>query len=85
MKIKLNPAQFKFLISSLPEELEVVIPNLEISKGEEHVVINLESKVAETLRNWVIDELQRIGYDKMYQLNAEGFILQELKDSLLQK
>jgi hypothetical protein len=68
------------IIAKLPEELEAVIPNIQIIKREKEVVIDVEKTTAEDIRIWAIDELQRAGYDKMYNLNVAGAILLALKE-----
>jgi hypothetical protein len=80
MIIHLSEEQFEFLIAKLPEELEAVIPNIQIIKREKEVVIDVEKTTAEDIRIWAIDELQRAGYDKMYNLNVAGAILLALKE-----
>lgn len=80
MIIHLSEEQFEFLIAKLPEELEAVIPNIQIIKREKEVVIDVENTTAEDIRIWAIDELQRSGYDKMYNLTTAGAILLALKE-----
>lgn len=80
MIIHLSEEQFEFFIAKLPEELEAVIPNIQIIKREKEVVIDVEKTTAEDIRIWTIDELQRAGYDKMYNLTTAGAILLALKE-----
>ncbi|SEA68482.1 hypothetical protein SAMN05192529_1493 [Arachidicoccus rhizosphaerae] len=81
MIVKLNKNQFDYLSYSLSEKQEVLKLKLkEISKENQFVLIEIDEEMADEIRDWASDELQRKGFGINYELTSEGKILEELID-----
>jgi hypothetical protein len=80
MIVKLNKNQFECLEQSLSEERNIIKLNLQIKKNNRFIIIELDDEVADEIRDWVIEELQKKGFDENYKLTALGKNLEELID-----
>ncbi len=80
MIVKLNKNQKDYLDNSLSEEREHLKIKLK-TKEENHLfIIELDDEVADEIRDWANEELQKKGFDENYELNTRGKILEELVD-----
>jgi len=80
MIIKLNQNQFDYLNCNLPEEKMLILKQNQISKDNRFVIIEIDEHVADVIRDWANEELQKKGFDKNYELTHEGNILEDLVD-----
>lgn len=80
MIVKVNKSSLDFLIKQLLEKkpsLGIALSNLVKDKK---VAFEIDDIQADVIRDWIEDEIQKIGYDEKYELNQKGKILQELSD-----
>jgi len=82
MEIKLNIKQFEYVNSQLSNEREDLSQHFIGSKQNDKVIIKLEEGVADEIRDWAGEKLQKVGFDKEYNLTEEGRILEVLVDLL---
>lgn len=82
MEIKLNIKQFDYVNSQLSNERKDLGKYFMGSKQNGKVIIELEEDVADEIRDWAGEKLQKVGFDKEYNLTKEGEILEELVDLL---
>lgn len=83
MKVKLTQKEFQLLSSgsSLPAYLkEKVLPSPQQKGG--HYILHLSDDVADQIRDWCADELQREGFDENYDLTEIGRVLESLVDKM---
>lgn len=81
MKFKLNNNQLDYLKYSLTEEQIILKLKLkEFRRESQFVVIEIDKKTADEIRDWASVELQRKGFNLNYELTPEGKILEELID-----
>lgn len=81
MKFKLNNNQLDYLKYSLTEEQIILKLKLkEFRRESQFVVIEIDEKTADEIRDWASVELQRKGFNLNYELTPEGKILEELID-----
>lgn len=81
MIIKLNINQFEYLDDSVFKSKESLRFKLHVKKEGNFAFIEIDEDVADEIRDWASEELQKRGFDKNYQLTPEGKILEELIDS----
>jgi hypothetical protein len=82
MIVKLTKNQFDYLSYSLSEEQEELRLNLnQISRKNQFIIMEIDEDIADKIRDWAIDELQKKGFDINYELTADGKILEELIDA----
>lgn len=80
MITKLNRNQFDYLNHSLSkEEMSSLMPKL-VGEKKQFVFIEVDEDMANIIRDWASDELQKKGFDINDELNSDGKILEELID-----
>ena len=77
MRIKLSRKEYYYLLYH-----EKISDDLTVSSEESKVIIDLGEETVFELHDWVSDQLQLLGFDKNYELNADGKILDNLLDVL---
>ena len=80
MIVKVNKSSLYFLIEQLSEKkpsLSIALNNL---LKDNKVTFEIDDIQADEIRDWIEEEIQKVGYDKNYELNQEGKVLQELSD-----
>jgi len=81
MIVKLNKNQFDYLDNSLSEQRPDLKSNLQIRKEDHFVFVGIDENVADEIRDWAGEELQKKGFDFNYELTSQGKILEELIDA----
>lgn len=81
MIVKLNKNQFDYLDNSLSEQRPDLKSELQIRKENHFVFVEVDEKLADEIRDWAGEELQKKGFDADYNLTSEGEILEELIDA----
>ena len=79
MILRLNLQQYEFLKSTLSIEkadLFKWLPN------NPELSVEISDEVAIEIRDWISEKLQKEGYDKDYELNERGKLLDQLEDIL---
>lgn len=76
MYIKLTYQEFEYLVANCKLIKEVHI----YFRNKKFIKISSDVKIANSIREWALDELEIKGFDKNYELNSEGKILQALVD-----
>ncbi len=79
MIVKLNPKQYEFLKATLSIEKADLFKYLPNSAG---LSFEIRDEIAVEIRDWVSEKLQKEGYDKDYELNQRGKLLEQLEDIL---
>lgn len=81
MIVKLTTKQFDYLIYSFAEEQDALrFKLMQNRKDNQLVVMEVDEDVADEIRDWASNELQKKGFDIDYELTDEGEILEELID-----
>lgn len=81
MKIKLSKKQFDYVSDSLSKsELSLSARLNEVSTTNQFVIIEIDEMIADEIRDWASEKLQKVGFDINYNLVDEGKILEELID-----
>ena len=81
MIVKLTTKQFDYLIYSFTEEQDALrFKLMQNRKDNQLVVMEVDEDVADEIRDWASNELQKKGFDIDYELTDEGEILEELID-----
>ena len=78
--VKINKSNLDFLIQALAEKKPELANTLKIAIKDYKVTFEIDPEQADEIRDWVEEEIQKVGYDENYELNQEGKILQELSD-----
>ena len=82
IKVKLYTKQFEYIVSELSIERKDLTPYFKGSRKGDKITIELDEDTADEIRDWAGEKLQKVGFDKDYNLTAEGKILEELTDLL---
>ena len=80
MIVKVNKSSLDFLMKQLSEKKPHLSSALNNLVKDYKVTFEIDNIQADEIRDWIEEEIQRIGYDKEYELNKEGRVLQELSD-----
>ncbi len=75
MKIKLSKKEYDYLLKYKKISSDMVAQ-------ESSIIVEFEEDYLIDLHDWVNDQLQVTGFDKDYELNNEGKILDNLVDIL---
>lgn len=80
-KIKLKPREFMYLqnVDSLSDSLKEVINNARLDRGTNYS-LTVTREQAEQFREIFSDRLSMHGFNKEYEVNASGALLEELID-----
>ncbi|WP_425637962.1 hypothetical protein ACPUEN_00920 [Algoriphagus yeomjeoni] len=81
MIVKLNRNQYDYLDYSLSEQQPDLKLKLQNRKEDKFVFVEVDEDVADEIRDWAGEELQKKGFDLDYELTSEGKILEELIDA----
>lgn len=81
MIVKLNKNQFDYLDYSLSDQKPDLRLKLQARKENKIVFVKVDEQVADEIRDWASEELQKKGFDENYELTSEGEILEELIDA----
>lgn len=81
MIVKLNKNQFDYLDYSLSDQKPDLRLKLQARKENQIVFVKVDEQVADEIRDWASEELQKKGFDENYELTSEGEILEELIDA----
>jgi len=81
MIVKLNKNQFDYLDNSLSDHRPDLKSELHIKKEDQYVFVEINEDVADEIRDWAGEELQKKGFDFNYELTSQGKILEELIDA----
>lgn len=77
MKIKFSKNELIFLKDTFfKEKIHFYVTIIE---GE---TINIENSFADEVRDWALEEQQKIGFDENYELTKEGKILENIINKL---
>ena len=78
MKVRLNRKQFEYLSHNfIKDHLNL---DLKVIQDNEFTIIKINNDIADEIRDWVGEELQKKGFEENYNLNKEGDILESLID-----
>ncbi|WP_291530700.1 hypothetical protein [Bacteroides sp. UBA939] len=80
MIAKLNKNQFDYLKYSLSKEEISKLKLIHVDNENQFVSIEVDEDIADRIRDWASDELQKKGFDINYELNYDGKLLEELID-----
>lgn len=76
MKINLTETQFDFLNKHYFNDRNISSPT--VLKHKNLVSIDLLDDTADEIRDWALEEMQKVGFDRNYDLTHKGKILEEL-------
>ena len=77
MTVKLNDKQYDFL----KEHLSVDRPELlKFFDNKSNLIFVIDEDIANDVRDWAGEKLQKEGFDINYNLNKKGIILEQLED-----
>lgn len=82
MKIKLDAGQHGYLYSSLLQDRAELAQYFKGKQSGRKIIISLGENIAEQIRDWAGEKLQRIGFDGDYNLTKEGEVLEILADKI---
>ena len=86
MKIHLLQTQREFLIDEVINGKETLLSTIEkASFCNGKYEVDISSDIADEIRDLCAEQLQRVGFDKEYELTSKGRELEELIDILLDK
>ena len=74
--IKLTQQEFEYLMENCQFANAIPI----ICKNNNFMEICVNINLAESIREWALDELEIKGFDENYELNLDGKILETLVD-----
>lgn len=80
MKLKIPIEKFNYLKSNLRLEGNDLLKNVTISNIGNFYFLELTEMLADKIRDWATEKLQKVGFDKEYNLTSEGQILEDLID-----
>ena len=80
MIVKVNKSSLDFLMKQLSEKKPSLGSALNNLVKDYKVAFEIDDIQAYEIRDWIEEEIQKIGYDENYELNQEGKVLQELSD-----
>ena len=83
MKIELKKNIKDYLFNNLKIENEDIFFQLKLSEKKSlgaEFNFDIEEDLLDEIRDWALDKQQIMGFDKDYDLNNEGKILQEIID-----
>ncbi len=80
IEVKLSKKQFEFLNHGLKKDRTDLYEELEKTDRGQNVDVFFEPEIAKSLREWCIEKLGLVGFDKDFNLTSEGLLLQGLVD-----
>ncbi len=80
MIVKINKSHLDFLIQILSERKPELANVLKEKIRDYKITFEIDSERADEIRDLIEEEIQKKGYDKNYNLNKKGLILQEISD-----
>ena len=80
MLVKLDKTLFDFLISKLNQENSETISKLNYEVNAETNTLTLDEDTADEIRDWAGEELQKVGFNKNYEITEEGEKLERIID-----
>lgn len=81
MRVKLKQSYSNFLVLNLESNVRGAwCDKLLLQIRNYGLLINIDEETADEIRDWAAKELQRVGFDKQYNLTKEGKILEALID-----
>lgn len=80
MIVKINKYSLDFLMKQLSEKKPSLNSALNNLIKDYKVTFEIDNIQADEIRDWIEEEIQKIGYDENYELNQQGKTLQELSD-----
>jgi hypothetical protein len=82
MIVKLKKSSLDFLLQKLSANEPALYRLLDKKSKDQKITFEINNPQADEIRDWIEEEIQRVGYDESYNLNSEGQILQDLADKL---
>jgi hypothetical protein len=81
MIVKLNKEQLDYLNDSLFGKRDASGLNFQINEKKGSILIEIDESMADKIRDWAGDALQKKGFDINYELTREGKLLESLIDA----
>jgi len=82
VKVVLDTKHFFYITSQLSNEREDLVQYFKGVKQVNKIIIELDEYIAGEVRDWAGERLQKVGFDKNYNLTKDGEILENLIDLL---
>lgn len=82
MKVKLHKHHFDYLKCNLFNERKDLFERIQFEYLEDITCLELDDELADEIRDWSGERLQLLGFDRDYELNKEGKVLEEIIELL---